>query len=252
MVNRAGTLRTLEFMMKGAVIAKIQRNRAMMLWYGKGKGVSATFAAWLKPRLPSEMTWTIRLRMGAAVLHMSPAGSYFCRARSRLMIQDSTMATRAEEGTGCPSRSDSSALLSAVEMPPRTVSWRLKPTFGCERYLRSSVVDEESEGTLVFPCTGQVTGAATSFERSPSQRRCCSANACIRLKRWTTSPKNSSCSGPVVANSLFSVQGTYGTEGTEDCRNGRETSPLASNTMAMQAPSSHLAPMRWTASRASQ
>mmetsp|Transcript_11294 Transcript_11294/g.34917 ORF Transcript_11294/g.34917 Transcript_11294/m.34917 type:complete len:214 (+) Transcript_11294:465-1106(+) len=213
----------------------------------------------------------MRLRIGGAVLHMSPAGSYFCRAMSRRMIHDSTMATRAADGTGWPRLSVASARSSSFRRPPRTFSRRWKLAFRWPFVVKS----------VSLLCEEEMCGAEPSrlslgrepdwrLPRSMSQRRCCSASACMRLKRCAISTKKASCSRPmlcaasppssrarfrsralaVLARVTWSASPSEGA--TEGCRYGLEASPLASKAMAMHAPSSHFAPILCTASSASQ
>jgi len=65
------------------------------------------------------MFWKSRLRIGGEVLIMSPAGSCFCRAMRRRMIQDSTRDTRAAVE---PTRTTSSS--SCCDSLPMTGSFR--------------------------------------------------------------------------------------------------------------------------------
>mmetsp|Transcript_81519 Transcript_81519/g.242979 ORF Transcript_81519/g.242979 Transcript_81519/m.242979 type:complete len:223 (+) Transcript_81519:334-1002(+) len=222
-----------------------------MLWYGKGNGVSATLAAWLNPRFPSEITCAILLRMGGDVLHMSPADSYFWRAMSRRMIQDSTIATRARESTGAPEPSASSTPRISSGRPPSTFRTRVFTPASFEAKPETMFLDDELFGEWERVVI-LVEELGMRFERSGSRRRCCRARACMRLKSRTSSSKNATWSLPRNSASLGSLGLGLSPRSTEDCRNGVHTSPFASNADAMHAPSNHFAPILCTASRASQ
>mmetsp|Transcript_102510 Transcript_102510/g.306237 ORF Transcript_102510/g.306237 Transcript_102510/m.306237 type:complete len:294 (-) Transcript_102510:225-1106(-) len=254
MTNRAGMVIKFAFTITGRVVANIHRNVLMMFWYGKGNGVSATFAAWLKAKCPSDTTCTMRLRIGASVFRISPAVSCFCRVVTRRMIQDSTMAHRAKDDNLCPSLSASSTDTSSSEMPPSTGNssdqFRLDCSFAprCDNLLRADVD--------LIGCsprsTDRGTGAQLKLSRSESQRRCCRASACIRLNRCTSSSKKCGWSGPwygFLASSMDRTQEFAAT--MEGCKNRPDSSALASKAIAMHAPSSHFEPILWTASIAS-
>mmetsp|Transcript_7973 Transcript_7973/g.22581 ORF Transcript_7973/g.22581 Transcript_7973/m.22581 type:complete len:231 (-) Transcript_7973:263-955(-) len=230
----------------------------MMLWYGNGNGVSATFAAWLKARFPSDTTCAILLRMGGAVLHMSPAGSYFWRAINRRIIHDSTMVTRARECIVAPKSSTSSTQRNSSGTPPSTFSLSRFTLASFEANPERVFLDEEVCGELPNTVI-LLTEVCVRFRRSGSRRKCCRAKACMRLKRFTTSSKKSMWERPMYsAHSALAEGGLVAPCRPlppllmEDCRCGVHTSPFASNATAMHAPSSHFAPILCTASKASQ
>mmetsp|Transcript_44941 Transcript_44941/g.103892 ORF Transcript_44941/g.103892 Transcript_44941/m.103892 type:complete len:205 (-) Transcript_44941:313-927(-) len=204
------------------------------------------------------MTCVIRLSIGAAVLHMSPAGSCFWRAIRRRMIHDSTIATRAKEGTGSPELLVASTKRSPFGSPPRTFSFKeqLALLKSLAAKFESMFFAEELSG--IFPSKVILgTRPVWRFAKSLSQRRCCSASACMRLNKCTISAKKAVCSQPppLDTHSTLTSSGLtalVGTRCTEGCKKGVHTSPLASKAMAMHAPSSHFAPILCTASRPSQ
>mmetsp|Transcript_60968 Transcript_60968/g.178273 ORF Transcript_60968/g.178273 Transcript_60968/m.178273 type:complete len:284 (+) Transcript_60968:280-1131(+) len=245
--KRAGMLIRFAFTITGVLVANSHKKMLSMLWYGKGNGVSATFAAWLKPRCPSEMTCTMRLRMGGEVLPMSPAGSYFCRAVRRRMIQDSTMATRARGDSSVPWISASNAARSSAEIPPSTGSFsdqqRLELSFALNPQTK---LFEDVDRTHSPKPVRRGTGLSFKWAKSLSQRRCWKARACIRLKRCTTSSKKCAWSTPwfcFFSDSNDKNPASTKSATSDGCKNEPPSSALASNTMAMQAPSNHFEPI---------
>mmetsp|Transcript_37268 Transcript_37268/g.116011 ORF Transcript_37268/g.116011 Transcript_37268/m.116011 type:complete len:200 (+) Transcript_37268:574-1173(+) len=199
------------------------------------------------------MTCAILLRMGGAVLHMSPAGSYFCRAIKRRMIQDSTMATRARECWVAPWLSTSRAARISSGRPPRTLSLSVLTPASFAVNPETTFLEEELFGEL-FNTVILATELCERFAKSGSWRRCCSARACMRLNSLTISSKKAWGELPRCSPSLGTSWPWPSSTSLlkEDCRKGVQTSPVASKAAAMQAPSSHFAPILCIASRASQ